>query len=72
MSATMAILDGHTVEPSGLGVPPYLSTYVREAYSALRKAYPSADVRYLTIDDVTVSTMCAAADRSTLPGCSTL
>lgn len=48
----MAILDGYTVEPSGLGVPPYLSTYVRDAYSALRKAYPSADVRYLTIDDV--------------------
>lgn len=52
MSATMAILDGYTVEPSGLGVPPYLSTYVRDAYSALRKSYPSADVRYLTIDDV--------------------
>lgn len=52
MSATMAILDGYTVEPSGLGVPPYLSTYVRDAYSALRKAYPAADVRYLTIDDV--------------------
>ena len=50
--STMAILDGYTVEPSGLGVPPYLSTYVRAAYSALRKAYPSADVRYLTIDDV--------------------
>jgi radical SAM superfamily enzyme with C-terminal helix-hairpin-helix motif len=29
----MAILDGYTVEPSGLGVPPYLSTYVRDAYS---------------------------------------
>ncbi|MGH3914960.1 MAG: radical SAM protein [Pseudonocardiaceae bacterium] len=52
MSVTMAILDGYTVEPSGLGVPPYLSTYVRAAYSALRKADPSADVRYLTIDDV--------------------
>jgi radical SAM superfamily enzyme with C-terminal helix-hairpin-helix motif len=52
MSTTMVILDGYTVEPSGLGVPPYLSPYVRDAYSALRKAYPSADVRYLTIDDV--------------------
>ena len=52
MSATMTILDGYTVEPSGLGVPPYLSTYVRNAYSALRRAYPFADVRYLTIDDV--------------------
>ena len=52
MPAIMAIMDGYTVEPSGLGVPPYLSTYVRDAYSALRKANPSADVRYLTIDDV--------------------
>jgi len=52
MPTIMAILDGYTVEPSGLGVPPYLSTYVRDAYSALRKANPSADVRYLTIDDV--------------------
>jgi radical SAM superfamily enzyme with C-terminal helix-hairpin-helix motif len=47
-----AIVDCYTVEPSGLGVPPYLSTYVRAAYGALRHAYPGADVRYLTIDDV--------------------
>jgi hypothetical protein len=33
MPAIMAILDGYTVEPSGLGVPPYLSIYVRDAYS---------------------------------------
>ncbi len=48
----VAILDCYTVEPSGLGVPPYLSTYVRNAFSALRRAYPEASVRYLTIDDV--------------------
>ncbi|MGH3622438.1 MAG: radical SAM protein [Sciscionella sp.] len=52
MSETVAILDCYTVEPSGLGVPPYLSTYVRDAYSALSTARPDADVRYLTIDDV--------------------
>jgi radical SAM superfamily enzyme with C-terminal helix-hairpin-helix motif len=46
------ILDCYTVEPSGLGVPPYLSTYVRDAWSALHAAYPAAEVRYLTIDDV--------------------
>ena len=46
------ILDCYTVEPSGLGVPPYLSTYVRNAWSALHAAYPGAEVRYLTIDDV--------------------
>lgn len=47
-----AILDCYTVEPSGLGVPPYLSAYARTAYSALTAAFPGADVRYLTIDDV--------------------
>lgn len=48
----VVILDCFTVEPSGLGVPPYLSTYVRSAWSALRHARPDAEVRYLTIDDV--------------------
>ncbi|MEO3810756.1 hypothetical protein ABGB17_17280 [Sphaerisporangium sp. B11E5] len=48
----VVILDCYTVEPSGLGVPPYLSTYVRNAWSALRRLLPEADVRYLTIDDV--------------------
>lgn len=47
----VVILDCFTVEPSGLGVPPYLSTYVRNAWSALRRAQPEADVRYVTIDD---------------------
>jgi radical SAM superfamily enzyme with C-terminal helix-hairpin-helix motif len=47
-----AILDCYTVEPSGLGVPPYLSTYARAAYSALTSGNLGADVRYLTIDDV--------------------
>jgi radical SAM superfamily enzyme with C-terminal helix-hairpin-helix motif len=47
-----AIVDCYTVEPSGLGVPPYLSAYAREAFSALRRALPDADVHYLTIDDV--------------------
>lgn len=50
--STAVILDCYTVEPSGLGVPPYLSTYVRDAWSALSAALPQADVRYLTIDDV--------------------
>ncbi len=45
-------MDCYTVEPSGLGVPPYLSTYVRDAFCALRRAYPEAPVRYLRIDDV--------------------
>src|SRR5580658_3300474 len=52
MPKISAILDCYTVEPSGLGVPPYLSTYARAAYGALAKAFPGSDVRYLTIDDV--------------------
>ncbi|MEV7087982.1 radical SAM protein [Streptomyces sp. NPDC093085] len=48
----VVILDCFTVEPSGLGVPPYLSAYVRAAWSALRRARPEAEVRYLTVDDV--------------------
>jgi radical SAM superfamily enzyme with C-terminal helix-hairpin-helix motif len=52
MGRLAAIIDCYTVEPSGLGVPPYLSGYARQAFGALRRAYPDADVRYLTIDDV--------------------
>ncbi|MDT0344126.1 radical SAM protein [Streptomyces litchfieldiae] len=48
----LVILDCFTVEPSGLGVPPYLSTYVRSAWSALTRARPGVVVHYLTIDDV--------------------
>lgn len=49
---TAVILDCYTVEPSGLGVPPYLSTYVRQAWSALRASRPDVDVRYVTVDDL--------------------
>jgi radical SAM superfamily enzyme with C-terminal helix-hairpin-helix motif len=50
--AVSVILDCYTVEPSGLGVPPYLSGYVREAYAALKQAGPEDEIRYLTVDDV--------------------
>jgi radical SAM superfamily enzyme with C-terminal helix-hairpin-helix motif len=52
MRDTAVILDGFTVEPSGLGVPPFISSYVRQAYSALRRAYPDSRIVYLTIDDL--------------------
>ena len=52
MGQTAVILDCYTVEPSGLGVPPYLSAYARAAFGALTCAYPGAEVIYLTIDDV--------------------
>ncbi|GAA3762035.1 radical SAM protein [Salinactinospora qingdaonensis] len=60
---TVVILDCYTVEPSGLGVPPYLSSYARLAFSAVSRAYPKAKVRYLTIDDVR---WCLQEEESTL------
>ena len=42
------VLDGYTDEPSCLGVPPYISPYVRLAYGAMRDA--GHDVEYATID----------------------
>ncbi|NOZ80183.1 MAG: radical SAM protein [DPANN group archaeon] len=44
------IIDAYSDEASGLGVPPYLGTYPRYLYGALKKEgfFP----RYLTIDDL--------------------
>lgn len=44
----VVILDGYTDEPACLGVPPYVSPYVRLCYGAAKAA--GAEVRYLTID----------------------
>lgn len=44
------ILDCYTDEPAGLGVPPYLGTYPRYVYGALK--LQGHDVKYLTIDDL--------------------
>jgi len=44
------IIDGYVDEPAVLGVPPYVSTYVRYVAGAFfLKGY---DVRYYTIDQV--------------------
>ena len=48
----VAIVDGYTDEPAGLGVPPYLGIYPRYAYGAIKKARKDARVFYLTIDDL--------------------
>ncbi|ASJ06858.1 radical SAM protein [Thermococcus pacificus] len=48
----VAIIDGYTDEPAGLGVPPYLGIYPRYAYGAIKKARKDARVFYLTIDDL--------------------
>lgn len=42
------ILDGYTDEPACLGVPPYISPYVRLAFGALKAA--GADPQYATVD----------------------
>jgi len=48
----LLIIDGYTDEPAGLGVPPYLDIYPREAYGAMKLADKSNEVKYLTIDSV--------------------
>ncbi len=51
----VAIIDGYTDEPAGLGVPPYMGIYPRYAYGAVKKAKADATIFYLTIDDVRFS-----------------
>jgi len=48
----VAMIDGYTDEPAGLGVPPYLGIYPRYAYGAIKKARKDAQIFYLTIDDL--------------------
>ena len=52
------ILDCYTDEPAGLGVPPYLNTYPRYAYGAVKKA--GQEAKYLTIDDLRANNRRAA------------
>lgn len=46
----VAIVDGYTDEPAGLGVPPYIDVYPRYVAGAVKSASPDSDVRYFTID----------------------
>ena len=50
MSGTAIILDGYVDEPACLGVPPYISPYIRTVAGALLSR--SYGVRYLTIDQL--------------------
>jgi radical SAM superfamily enzyme with C-terminal helix-hairpin-helix motif len=50
MNATAVILDGYVDEPACLGVPPYVSPYIRTVAGAL--AAHGYAVRYLTIDQL--------------------
>ena len=49
MRKQVLIIDCYTVEPAGLGFPPYISTYARYAYGCFYKL--GFEVRYATIDD---------------------
>ena len=44
------LVDGYIDEPAALGVPPYISPYIRYTYGALLEM--GADVRYITIDEI--------------------
>jgi radical SAM superfamily enzyme with C-terminal helix-hairpin-helix motif len=50
MKTTAFILDGYVDEPACLGVPPYISPYIRTVAGAL--IAHGYDVRYLTIDQL--------------------
>lgn len=47
----VAIVDGYTDEPAGLGVPPYPDVYARYAAGAVMLA-GAGGVRYFTIDQL--------------------
>ena len=49
----VAIVDGYVDEPTCLGVPPYISTYVRYVAGALVKGgIPEESISYFAIDDL--------------------
>lgn len=48
----VAIIDGYTDEPAGLGVPPYINVYPRLIAGSLWLADKSIEVFYWTIDEI--------------------
>ncbi len=48
----VAILDGYTDEPAGLGVPPYIDVYPRYIAGAIWSIEKSAKIHYLTVDEL--------------------
>lgn len=57
------VLDCYTVEPSGLGVPPYMSAYVRNAFDTLVALSPDNTPSHLTIDALRACLPTATASR---------
>ena len=48
----ITILDGYVDEPTCLGVPPYISPYPRYIAGAIWSFFKSANISYLTIDQI--------------------
>jgi radical SAM superfamily enzyme with C-terminal helix-hairpin-helix motif len=48
----VSILDGYVDEPTCLGVPPYISPYPRYLAGAIWDINPSAQISYITIDQL--------------------
>ncbi|MEL9991656.1 MAG: radical SAM protein [Thermoproteus sp.] len=48
----IAIIDGYTDEPAGLGVPPYIDVYPRYVAGAIKTVDPAHEVFYFTIDSL--------------------
>jgi len=46
------VLDYYVDEPSCLGVPPYISPYVRYLYGAIKTSKKAVQIDYLTIDEL--------------------
>ncbi len=56
----LAIIDGYTDEPAGLGVPPYIGTYPRYVWGAAKSA--GEEVCYITIDELRAGKKIPRAD----------
>jgi len=48
----IAIIDGYTDEPAGLGVPPYIDIYPRYIAGAIWSIEKSAEIHYITVDQL--------------------
>lgn len=51
MARRIVLFDGFVDEPANFGVPPYLSPHARYLAGAALAADPTAEVRYLTVDE---------------------
>lgn len=64
----VTLLDGYVDEPTCLGVPPYISPYIRYTAGAIWTADSQAQIKYFTIDEVrkNIETFYKVAENSDL------